>query len=231
MGISDIWNKLSNIRTVPKAYAIGVVLVLAVVAGLSYGYEGEHLFSIEENIEHIGGNLNDKNISKQLTDRYKESGYPLSENVSISVLENGEVWEINDENKGDSYEVRKENGKLNIYEGESLYPKRLDNDSSLYPYDRGGEPLKENGLVESEYPGHEDSLGWITSYLTPFTTWLSSETHHLGTTIVSHPGGIIDEILYYTRGLDTVFEASILMMAFLLASYLMKRERRREDGG
>lgn len=159
MRISEIWNKLSNIQTVPKAYAIAVALVLATVAGLNYG-------------------LN-----------YGHEGYG--------------------------------------YEGENLYPKRLDNTSSLYPYDRGGEPLEEKGLVESEYPGHEDSLGWITGYLTPFTSWLSSETHYLGTTIVSHPGGIIDEILYYTRGLDTVFEASILMIAFLLASYLMRRERGR----
>ncbi|KXA95078.1 hypothetical protein AKJ65_02645 [candidate division MSBL1 archaeon SCGC-AAA259E19] len=157
MGISEIWNKLSNIKTVPKAYAIGVLLVLVVVAAYNYGYQGEE-----------------------------------------------------------------------------LYPKRLDNESNLYPYDRGGEPLENRAPLAKEnwaqYPSHENALGWITSYLTPFSSWLASETPHLGTTIVSHPGGIMDEILYYTRGLDTVFEASILMMAFLLASYLMKRERRGKSG-
>lgn len=153
MGLTEIWNKLSDIRTVPKAYAIGIVLIMAVVAGYSYAYRGER-----------------------------------------------------------------------------LYPKKLRPGSSLYPYDRGGEPLENRGNVLSEYPDHENALGWITGYLTPFTSWLSSETNHMGTTIVSHPGGIMDEILYYTRGFDTILEASILLMAFLIAAFIMKRERRGEGG-
>lgn len=154
MKLSELWNNLSDIRTVPKAYAVGLILILVVVAGYSYDYQGEE-----------------------------------------------------------------------------LYPKQLKPGGSLYPYDRGGEPLEAPGEVMSEYPTHEPALGWITGYLTPFSTWLKSETSYLGTTIVSHPGGIMDEILYYTRGLDTVLEASILMMAFLIAAYLMKRERRKKNGG
>ena len=30
----------------------------------------------------------------------------------------------------------------------------------------------------------------------------------------------VDEILYYTRGFDTILESSILMMAFIIASWL-----------
>ena len=43
---------------------------------------------------------------------------------------------------------------------------------------------------------------------------------YFGTSIYSSPGGLIDEILYYTRGFDTVLESSILMMAFIIASWL-----------
>jgi len=30
----------------------------------------------------------------------------------------------------------------------------------------------------------------------------------------------VDEILYYTRGFDTILESSILMMSFIIASWL-----------
>ena len=65
--------------------------------------------------------------------------------------------------------------------------------------------------------------GLVTTYLTPFSLYLSETTQHLGTTIVAHPGGIIDEILYNTRGLDTVVEPTILLIAFAIASYLYRK--------
>ena len=37
-------------------------------------------------------------------------------------------------------------------------------------------------------------------------------------------GGIIDEILYNTRGLDTIAETSILFIAFAIASFLFRRK-------
>ncbi|MBC7114085.1 MAG: EhaF family protein [Archaeoglobi archaeon] len=110
------------------------------------------------------------------------------------------------------------------YNPDQLYPKSFEL-SGLYPYDRGGEPLTEPAKVVAQYPQNAEKIGWVTSYLTPLSSWLASKTLYLGTTIVSHPGGIIDEILYYTRGLDTVLESSILMMAFLIASFLMKLKR------
>ena len=61
----------------------------------------------------------------------------------------------------------------------------------------------------------------MTTYLTPFSLFLAETTMHLGTTIVAHPGGILDEILYNTRGLDTVVEPTILLIAFAIASYLV----------
>ena len=65
--------------------------------------------------------------------------------------------------------------------------------------------------------------GFVTTYLTPFSLFLSQTTQHLGTTIVAHPGGILDEILYNTRGLDTVVEPTILFIAFAIASYLYRK--------
>jgi energy-converting hydrogenase A subunit F len=55
-------------------------------------------------------------------------------------------------------------------------------------------------------------------------------TLYYGTSIYSSPGGLIDEILYYTRGFDTVLESSILMMAFVIASFIaLNFTMRRED--
>ena len=65
----------------------------------------------------------------------------------------------------------------------------------------------------------------MTAYLTPMSQLLADYTLHLGTSIVSHPGGILDEILYYTRGFDTIVEASILFCAFAIAAFLYRRSK------
>ncbi|MDN7023339.1 DUF2106 domain-containing protein [Methanoculleus sp. FWC-SCC1] len=109
------------------------------------------------------------------------------------------------------------------YDDDQLYPKTLDPSSSLHPYDRGGEPFGTTD-VAAQYPENSPYLGYVTAYLTPFSAFLADSTMHLGTTIVSHPGGITDEILYNTRGLDTVVETSILFVAFAIAAYLFRRE-------
>jgi energy-converting hydrogenase A subunit F len=108
------------------------------------------------------------------------------------------------------------------FEEDQLYPKTLDPASSLYPYDRGGVPFGTTEVV-AQYPENSPYVGYVTTYLTPFSQYLADHTHYLGTTIVAHPGGIIDEILYNTRGLDTVVETSILFVAFAIASYLYRR--------
>ncbi|MCC7564913.1 MAG: EhaF family protein [Methanomicrobiaceae archaeon] len=109
-----------------------------------------------------------------------------------------------------------------VYEEEQLYPKQIDRASSLDPYDRGGEAFG-RAEVAAQYPENSPYLGYVTAYLTPLARLMADETLHLGTTIVSHPGGIIDEILYNTRGLDTVAETSILFAAFAIAAYLFTR--------
>lgn len=97
---------------------------------------------------------------------------------------------------------------------------QIDDGLSLAPYDRGGEPLKEAGEINPQYPENAASLGMITGYMSPLAEWISSISPYFGTSIYSSPGGLIDEILYYTRSFDTILESSILMMSFIIASWL-----------
>lgn len=108
------------------------------------------------------------------------------------------------------------------YHEDQIYPKTIDRDSALDPYDRGGTPF-DRAEVKAQYPENSPAVGFVTSYLTPFSWFLANTTPYLGTTIVAHPGGILDEILYNTRGLDTVVETSILFTAFAIASFLFRR--------
>jgi len=108
------------------------------------------------------------------------------------------------------------------YHNDQLYPKTIDRNSTLDPYDRGGPPFVQV-TIRAQYPENSPTAGFVTTYLTPFSKFLADTTHHLGTTIVAHPGGILDEILYNTRGLDTVVEPTILFIAFAIASYLYRK--------
>jgi energy-converting hydrogenase A subunit F len=108
------------------------------------------------------------------------------------------------------------------YEEHQLYPKNINRSSSLDPYERGGPPFTQAAII-MQYPEHSPYGGYVTAYLTPFSWFLAATTPYLGTTIVAHPGGILDEILYNTRGLDTVVETTILFCAFGIGSYLFRR--------
>jgi energy-converting hydrogenase A subunit F len=108
------------------------------------------------------------------------------------------------------------------YEDQQLYPKTLNRSSTLDPYDRGGPPFI-RAEIGMQYPENSPYGGYVTTYLTPLSWHLANSTPHLGTTIVAHPGGILDEILYNTRGLDTVVETTILFVAFAIGSYLFRK--------
>lgn len=111
---------------------------------------------------------------------------------------------------------------------------QVDEGLAIAPYDRGGEVLEKAGISMAQYPENAPYLGMINSYMTPLALWVSSISPYFGTTIYSSPGGLIDEILYYTRGFDTILESSILMMAFIVASWLavnytMDRRNQKEN--
>ena len=108
---------------------------------------------------------------------------------------------------------------------DQLYPRpapqvQIDEGLDIAPYDRGGVVLKEPGNIKPQYPENAAQLGMITGYMSPLAEWISSVSPYFGTSIYSSPGGLVDEILYYTRGFDTILESSILMMAFIVASWL-----------
>lgn len=108
---------------------------------------------------------------------------------------------------------------------DQLYPReapqvQVEQGLSMAPYARGGEPLVSPGITKSAYPQYAPKLGWINSYVSPLAQFVMNISPYFGTSIYSSPGGLIDEILYYIRGFDTVLESSILMMAFIIASWL-----------
>ena len=108
---------------------------------------------------------------------------------------------------------------------DQIYPrpepqKQIDEGLAVAPYDRGGEVLKTPGIVMAQFPQNAEEIGMITSYMSPVAIWVSETSPYFGTSIYSSPGGLIDEILYYTRGFDTILESSILMMSFIIASWL-----------
>jgi Predicted membrane protein len=108
------------------------------------------------------------------------------------------------------------------YAENQLYPKSLNAGSPLNPYDRGGPPFTQADIVV-QYPENSPYAGYVTAYLTPLSGFMAAHTLYLGTTIVAHPGGILDEILYNTRGLDTVVESTILFIAFGIAAFLFRK--------
>ncbi|OPX57475.1 MAG: hypothetical protein A4E25_02377 [Methanobacterium sp. PtaB.Bin024] len=120
---------------------------------------------------------------------------------------------------------------------QQLYPRptpqlQIDENDPLAPYDRGGVPLKEPGIVKSQYPQFSEKSGMVTSYLSPIAIGVSNTTIYYGTSIYSSPGGLIDEILYYSRGFDTILESTILMMAFVVATWValhFTMKRREEE--
>ncbi|HII77116.1 MAG TPA: DUF2106 family protein [Methanolinea sp.] len=108
------------------------------------------------------------------------------------------------------------------YSEDQLYPKQIVPGSTLNPYDRGGPPFTQVS-IHSQYPENSPTAGYVTAYLTPLSLFISEHTAYMGTTIVAHPGGILDEILYNTRGLDTVVEPTILFVAFAIAAYIFRK--------
>lgn len=84
----------------------------------NWSFHTSFLFSIEEHMEDIANNLDEKTISDNLRTGYDEENYTLHEDqwISISVVEEGEVWQVKDEHGGPNHDIIKENGKLNIYD-------------------------------------------------------------------------------------------------------------------
>lgn len=124
---------------------------------------------------------------------------------------------------------------------DQIYPRpapqeQMDEGLAVAPYDRGGSVLEEPGITKAQYPENSKSIGWVNSYMSPQAILVKSLSPYFGTSIYSSPGGLIDEILYYTRGFDTILESTILMMSFIIASWLavnftMNRRKHESEEG
>ncbi len=81
----------------------------------------EYLFTIEENIGDLVESLNETETTT-LKEKYERNGLTLSENFTVEVVEENRLWRLNDKNKGYHHNIRKEDGKLNVYlNGSSKY--------------------------------------------------------------------------------------------------------------
>ena len=114
------WNEITNKLDFNQPIAIG----------LTYGYSSAlrrilqglckdvmYLFSI--NAALVEENLNKGDITKELKNEFKTKGFPLSENATIRKREEkADKWEIINGEK--IYTLRKEDGKLNIYDVENI---------------------------------------------------------------------------------------------------------------
>ena len=112
-----------------------------------------------------------------------------------------------------------------VLNADQIYPRpapqeQMDEGLAIAPYDRGGEILKSPGITRAQYPNNSKELGMINSYMSPIAYNIKESSPYFGTSIYSSPGGLIDEILYYTRGFDTILESTILMMSFIIASWV-----------
>ena len=103
-----------------------------------------------------------------------------------------------------------------------LYPKELHPESPFNPYERGGEPFIATNLI-SQYPENAPAIGYVASYASPVSVLLTKISQDGAVGTLTHPGGIIDEILYYLRGIDSIGETSIFFVAFATAAFLFRR--------
>jgi hypothetical protein len=75
--------------------------------------EEKYLFSTNVGLEE---DLNNNLISKSLKNVFKTEGFPLSENSEkVALKKNEDKWAITDEEKKNTYFIRKEDEKLDIY--------------------------------------------------------------------------------------------------------------------
>lgn len=81
----------------------------------------EYLFSMDRELE---GDLNKGIITLELKNAFESKGFQLSENFTIGIIKYDSVydkWRIYDEERGKSYDVWEEDGKLNVYDGKARY--------------------------------------------------------------------------------------------------------------
>ena len=105
----------------------------------AYGKRRRLLFNIES---HFQSYLNDPfSISAELLKTFENNGAPLSQNTALEIQKPDTSWLIADKTNKQTYFVRKESGRLNIYKAEGLSLDRLVYQTTA-PSDANGEFMK-----------------------------------------------------------------------------------------
>jgi hypothetical protein len=91
--------------------AVALLLLVSLVLGVRQKGASE-LFSL--GLEHQA-DLNNKNMTRQLRQEFRNNGVRFSRNVTVSIRTKDNEWRVDDKGNNQNYIVRKENGKLNVY--------------------------------------------------------------------------------------------------------------------
>jgi len=137
----DIWNK----KIKREITDIGELRKIENTSCDSFQINRKNLVcNLQDNIEDITNDLDDSEISEDLEEKCNDL-LPNNEDISVSVVENGEVWRINESLNNFDLEIKKENEKLNIYD-------KIEDLTYIFEDNYG----KANGLVsELEHHGLE----------------------------------------------------------------------------
>ena len=122
-----------------------------------------HLFTVEKRAQTQIESLNEENLPEQLENKYEEENHTISENFELSKEKENEKWILR--NKGPDYihEIRKENGKLKIYDATNAHYYESNAEKYLEKLENLHQEIKEN---LSEFEGrsfltYHPSLGYF----------------------------------------------------------------------
>ena len=113
--LAEYWLSWDNICEHPAAAIYFEKINLKQISDYSPGNEKKYLFKIDRRLEDV---LNKGNISEELKDKFRDKGYPLSVDASVTKeegKERGIITTTTDENGKERLIIEKEKGELKIY--------------------------------------------------------------------------------------------------------------------
>ena len=114
--------------------------------------EKKYLFSLQEEIEELEENLNKDIIPEELKKEFGKNNFFLSDNIHVKKEEEGK-WVIPDKAGKEEFIVKKEDGKLNIYEKIKYYntcPVLISDGKEVKQYDVHKNAKSPKGEIELE---------------------------------------------------------------------------------
>ena len=115
--------------------------------------EKKYLFSLQEEIEELEENLNKDIIPEELKKEFGKNNFFLSDNIHVKKEEEGK-WVIPDKADKEEFIVKKEDGKLNIYEKIKYYntcPVLISDGEEIKQYDVHKNAKSPKGEIKLEH--------------------------------------------------------------------------------